>query len=461
MYARIENRRSVRKLYTETLVNRGDLTVEDAERFLEEFQEELKRAFDETRRPAAAPALEWKRPAAFGPIAPVETGVDRETLRSVLDAITSWPEGFHVHKRLVKWLDGRRGALDEDAVDWALAESLAWGSLILEGTDVRLSGQDSRRGTFSQRNSVLVDQETGAEHAPLAHLPGARGRFLAYDSLLSEYAALGFEYGYSVAAPDSLVMWEAQFGDFVNGAQVVIDGFMAAAEDKWGQTSRLVLLLPHGYEGQGPEHSSARLERFLALGAEDNIQVVVPSTPAQYFHVLRRQVRQSVAKPLVVLTPKSLLRHPAARSPADALASGRFRKVLADPLSPEPAEVSRVILCQGKVFYDLAQRREEATIGGSALVRVEQLYPFPAERIKEQLDCYSGADEVFWVQEEPENMGAWRFMHLHCERRLGVNLSVVAREESASPATGSKRIHEHEQNAILEGAFAGLKAEGK
>ncbi len=277
-----------------------------------------------------------------------------------------------------------------------------------------------------------------------------------YDSLLSEFAAMGFEYGYSVANPDALVLWEAQFGDFGNGAQVVVDQFLSAAEDKWSQTSGLVLLLPHGYEGQGPEHSSARLERYLQLAAEDNIQVVVPSTPAQYFHLLRRQALRDLRKPLVVMTPKSLLRLPAARSAAAELTDGSFLEVAADPDRPHPSVVQRVIFCGGKVFYDLVKRRAEAGVHGAALVRIEQLYPFPADQVREVLERNEGASDAYWVQEEPENMGAWYFVRRVVRDRLGVDLTGIAREESASPATGSLTVHQQEQEALLDRAFEGL-----
>jgi 2-oxoglutarate dehydrogenase E1 component len=456
MYRRIENRRSVRKLYTEALVNRADISLEEAEETLQEFHDELQRAFEETRQPSQTPAIEWKRPVAIGTSVPAETGVQLEVLQSVARAITTVPEGFNVHKRLAKWLVGRLESLDKDEVDWSLGEALAFGTLVLEGKTIRLAGEDTRRGTFSQRHAVLVDQENGNEYVPLQHLDGARAKFFVYDSLLSEFAVVGFEYGYTLGDPAALVLWEAQFGDFVNGAQVIIDQFMGAAEDKWGQTSRLVLLLPHGYEGQGPEHSSARLERFLELAAEDNIQVMTPSSPAQYFHALRRQAFMEVRKPMVIMTPKSLLRNPAARSASAAMATGRFRDVITDDEVKDP---TRVIFCQGKIYYELVEHREEQKIPGVAIVRVEQLYPFPADQLREVLDSFAHADELYWVQEEPENMGAWRYMQLNAQRRLGVALRSVAREESASPATGSLKIHQREQAALLEASFAGLKTE--
>ncbi len=453
MYRAIQDRRSVRKLYMESLVNRGDITVEDAERALEQFRDRLQQAFDETRNGGKMkPASVERRSPAPAPVRPaVHTAVERGPLDEVVRVLTTVPEGFHLHPKLRKGLDDRGKELDRDAVDWALGEALAFGTLVRDGVMVRLSGQDTRRGTFSQRHSVLVDQETGAEFTPLAEL----GSFHVYDSLLSEFAALGFEYGYSVANRDALVLWEAQFGDFANGGQVVTDQFIVAAEDKWQQTSGLVLLLPHGYEGQGPEHSSARIERFLQLAAEDNIQVVVPSTPAQLFHLLRRQALRDLRKPLIVFTPKSLLRLPASRSAAADFTEGAFLEVVPDPQHPHPSVVSRVILCAGKVYYDLGKRRADRDVRGVSLVRVEQLYPFPADRLREELKGFEGA-EVWWVQEEPENMGAWYFLRRVCRDRLGLDLRGVTREESASPATGSLAVHQAEQAALLDAAFEGL-----
>ncbi|MGH2705414.1 MAG: multifunctional oxoglutarate decarboxylase/oxoglutarate dehydrogenase thiamine pyrophosphate-binding subunit/dihydrolipoyllysine-residue succinyltransferase subunit [Actinomycetota bacterium] len=461
MYERIEKRRSVRKLFTETLVNRGDLSVEEAEASLEEFRQMLQHAFDDTRDRRARPRhpIEWKRPAQI-PMTAVPTGVERNTLEHILKAITTVPEGFTLHPKLARWLADRRSALDRDAIDWSLAEALAFGTLLIEGVTVRLTGQDTRRGTFSQRHSVLVDQRTAREYTPLTHVPDARAKFFVYDSLLSEFAAVGFEYGYSVGNPDSLVAWEAQFGDFVNGAQVILDQYLAAAEDKWGQTSRLVLLLPHGFEGQGPEHSSARLERFIELAAEHNQQIVVPSTPAQYFHALRRQTRRALRKPLVVMTPKSLLRLPDARSATAELTDGYFREVLPDPAgSADPLGARRVLLSQGKTFYDLLERRRSAGIDEAALVRIEQLYPFPEGMLRAELARHRDA-EVWWVQEEPRNMGAWWYLEHTFRELLGVQLHGVTRDESASPATGSYTIHQIEQSALLDRAFEGLTGPG-
>jgi 2-oxoglutarate dehydrogenase complex dehydrogenase (E1) component-like enzyme len=459
MYERIKNRRPVRKLYTEALVNRGDITIEDAEQSLEAFRQRLQQAFDDTHddEDSQVAKVELERPAPMAADPAVDTTVDRATLDQLLVRLTTVPDGFNVHPKLTRWLEQRAGALERNAVDWALGEALALGSLLTEGRMVRLSGQDSRRGTFSQRHSVLVDQRTGDQYTPLANLSEGQGKFFVYDSLLSEFAAMGFEYGYSVANPEALVLWEAQFGDFVNGAQIIVDQFISAAEDKWGQRSSLVLLLPHGFEGQGPEHSSARLERFLDLAAEDNMQVAYPSTPAQYFHLLRRQALRANRKPLVVMTPKSLLRLPAARSTAEQLTTGQFGEVLGDPEQPSPEGVRRVLLCSGKVYYELAKRRRDEGLDGVAVLRVEQLYPFPAEALRAQLDAYPNAERTIWVQEEPENMGAWRYVRLKAEQTLGVRLELASRDEGAAPAAGSPTLHAQEQQELLDRAFAGLR----
>jgi 2-oxoglutarate dehydrogenase complex dehydrogenase (E1) component-like enzyme len=456
MYARIERLRSVRKRYTEKLVNRGDLSVEEAEGWLEEFSERLRQAFEETQNaPEKVNPVEHREPAPLGPAEPRSFGVDREELQAVLDAVTTVPEGFHLHPKLARWLGERRGALERDGVDWSLAETLAFGSLLKELVTIRLSGQDSRRGTFSQRHAVLMDQEKGTEYVPLAHVADPQGKAFVYDSLLSELAALGFEYGYSVANRDALVMWEAQFGDFINGAQVVVDQYIVAAEDKWGQKSGLVLLLPHGFEGQGPEHSSARLERFLDLAAEDNIEVVVPSTPSQYFSLLRRQALREVRKPLALMTPKSLLRLPSARSRTEELVEGVFRPVFSKQ-EPEPrpdrGRPARILLSSGKMAYDLERRKEELGLGAVAILRLEQLYPFPVDALRDALAPFGDAP-IVWVQEEPENMGAKRFVIRHLRRELGIEADAIARAESASPATGSMKVHQQEQERLLETAL--------
>jgi 2-oxoglutarate dehydrogenase E1 component len=345
----------------------------------------------------------------------------------------------------------------EEPVDWAMGEQLAFGSLLWDGTLVRLSGQDSRRGTFSQRHAVVVDVETGEEYVPLEHLHQQQGTFALYDSMLSEAAVLGFEFGYSLDYPDGLVVWEAQFGDFVNGAQVILDQFISSSEDKWGRLSGLTLLLPHGYEGQGPEHSSARFERFLQLAAEDNIQVCYPTTPAQYFHLLRRQAIRPWRKPLIVMTPKSLLRLPAARSPFAAFTQGHFQRVLDDPEPPRSDDVRRILLCTGKVFYDLADERRQRRDTTTAIVRLEQLYPLSDGELAGALDTWDHAEELVWVQEEPANMGARQFLMGRLGRLAAHrSLHAVSRAESASPATGSYKAHGMEQQLLIQQAFEPL-----
>ncbi|HEX2089910.1 MAG TPA: multifunctional oxoglutarate decarboxylase/oxoglutarate dehydrogenase thiamine pyrophosphate-binding subunit/dihydrolipoyllysine-residue succinyltransferase subunit [Actinomycetota bacterium] len=458
MYRDIESHPPVRKLYMEALVNNGDISVEEAEAALEDYRERLEQAFDETKATAPPPAkVDLTRPEPVAVRPPVETGVERETLDRILRAVTSWPEGFTPHPKLAKQLERRRDLLDTNRVDWSLGEALAFGSLVEDGIPVRLTGQDSRRGTFSQRHAVLVDYQTGHEHFPLKTLSPQQAPFLIYDSPLNEFATLGFEYGVSVVAKDALVGWEAQFGDFVNEAQVIVDQFIVSGEDKWGQTSGLVVLLPHGFEGQGPEHSSGRIERFLEVAAEDNIQIAVPTNPAQYFHLLRRQVHRDIRKPLIVFTPKSLLRLPAAASRTDEFVTGGFKEVLPDSTDPTAEAVRRVILCSGKVYYDLVAEREKRA-ADAAVVRVEQLYPFPADQILEQIRRYPSASEVRWVQEEPENMGAYRFVHgwLHRVLPEGVALTHVSRPESGSPASGSATVHSAEQEQLVASAFEGL-----
>jgi 2-oxoglutarate dehydrogenase E1 component len=386
----------------------------------------------------------------------IETGVDAAVLSRLAATVSSAPEGFVIHPKLVRQFEQRDKMVADGEVDWALGEAMAIGSLLLEGTNVRLTGQDTRRGTFSQRHAVLVDYTTGREHVPLAHLDGA-GRFTVRDSLLSEYACVGFEYGYSVVATSDLVAWEAQFGDFWNGAEIIVDNFLVAAGDKWGQHSGLVLLLPHGYEGQGPEHSSARIERFLTLSARGNIRVTEPTTAAQYFHLLRSQVRTPVPRPLIVFTPKSLLRARQARSPIGEFTTGSFAEVLDDPAADtegfDPDGVTRVVLCAGKVAYDALARRDQRGEAGRsvAIVRVEQLYPWPKDHLNQILERYPNASEVVWLQEEPENQGPWNFVHgrLHKVLRNTHALRHVSRAESSSPATGSAALHRLEQEDLL------------
>jgi 2-oxoglutarate dehydrogenase E1 component len=461
MYRAIDAKRSVRKLYTEALIRRGDLTLEEAERALEDFQDKLQAVLDEVReRPVPVLADVEPPPVPDDAEAPL-TGVDGATLRAVAAATTAVPDGFALHPKLVRQFAARDELVAAGEVDWSLAESLAIGTLLLDGTDVRLVGQDTRRGTFSQRHAALIDHDNGAQYVPLCHLAGATGRFTARDSLLSEYAALGFEYGYSVERPDALVAWEAQFGDFVNGAEIVIDNFLVAAEDKWGQLAGLVLLLPHGYEGQGPEHSSGRIERFLSLCARNNLRVAIPSTAAQYFHLLRAQVRRNHVTPLVCFTPKSLLRATATRSPLAELEQGGFAAILDDPTVADPAPVRSVVLAAGKVAHEALARRDALVADGRleagavAIVRVEQLYPWPDAPLTAVLARYEAANDVCWLQEEPENMGPWPFVHhqLHRDLRDARALRHVARPESASPATGSLLVFEAEQADLLARAL--------
>ncbi len=460
MYKAIDARRSVRKLFTEALVKRGDITIEQAEAALEDFQHRLQVALDETKSHAPSTEIRAARPPKpMGVLPHVDTGADRAVLDRVFAGLTAYPEGFTVHPKLARQFEARTKMYEAGEVDWATAEALAFGSLLLEGHDVRLAGEDSRRGTFSQRHAALVDYENGKRFFPLANLApkGEQGRFWVYDSLLSEYAALGFEYGYSVVHRDALVLWEAQFGDFVNGAQIIIDQFLVAAEDKWDQTSGLVLLLPHGYEGQGPEHSSARIERFLTACAEDNIQVVNATTAAQYFHVLRRQLHREVRKPLVIFTPKSPLRMVESRSKVDELTAGSFQEVLDDPFVTDRAAVQRVVFCSGKVVWDAMKERDKRS-APAAIVRVEQLFPFPGAQMLEVLRSYPNARQVLWLQEEPLNMGAWRFVYdrAHDVEKLGYEVRVAARAESGSPATGSAKVHAQEHADLMDETFAGL-----
>ena len=464
LYEKIRSTRPVREKYTEKLVQMGLLSQDDVVRIADDLNDQLRQALQvvHTRPPEPDEPYEPRGPwTGFRRVRPEEppaTGVPVERLAQIAEGLGSVPAEFEVHPKIGKMLERRRKAVAEDGpIDWALAEALAFGSLVVEGTPIRLSGQDSSRGTFNQRHAVLVDQKTGREWTSLDHLTSTQARFEVWDSHLSEAAVLGFEYGYSIADPSTLTLWEAQFGDFANGAQVIIDQFITAAHVKWQRMSGLVLLLPHGYEGQGPEHSSARVERFLQLCAEDNLQVVQCTTPAQYFHVLRRQMRRAYRAPLVLFTPKSLLRAPFARATVADLATGSFQPVLADE-KVDPGGVRRVILCTGKVYYDLVARRAELpdeVQGRAAIVRVEQLYPWPSADFQSALARYPSMERVVWVQEEPENMGGWTFVRERICGHLarGVELSLSARSASASPAVGSARLHRQEQAALVAQAF--------
>ena len=460
MYRRIDAKPNVHTQYTQSLMKRGDLSAEDADASLAEFREQLQAALDETRDTAPGDNIRARRPPEpIGVLPHVRTSIDSVTVDRIYQALNTVPEGFAVHPKLAKQFEQRNRMFRDGEFDWGLGEAMAFGSLLLEGTPVRLSGQDSRRGTFSHRHSTLVDHVTSEEYVPLSTLCAPEADLWIYDSLLSEYAALGFEYGYSVAKPEALVMWEAQFGDFANGAQIIIDQFIVAAEDKWGQHCGIVLLLPHGMEGQGPEHSSARIERFLTLAAEDNMNVCQPTSAAQYFHLLRRQMIHRVRKPMIVFTPKSLLRSKSARSNVDELLSGTFEEVLGDPGEAgtvDPESVTRVVFCSGKVAYAAMDLRDEQGVP-LAVCRVEQLFPWPFAAVEHELHRYPNASEIVWLQEEPENMGAWngikgRLYEAHGETH---RIRRVSRPESGSPAGGSPTVHAQEQQDLLEAAVLG------
>ena len=462
LYRAIAKRKSVREGYLDHLLKLGGITEEDADLIAARRRDWLEKELSESQSGKPQPAADhirsiWARykGGLDAGVDEVTTGVEREHLAHLLELQTRLPDGFHPHPKIRKVLEGRAQMVSGQApLDWAAAESLAFASLSVEGIPVRLTGQDSERGTFSHRHSVLHDFQDGRRWMPLQHLAPGQAPLEIYNSPLSEVGVLGFEYGYSLDYPDGLVLWEAQFGDFWNVAQPIVDQFIASAEDKWQRLSGLVLLLPHGFEGQGPEHSSARLERFLALSAEDNIQVVYPTTPAQYFHCLRRQVLRPWRKPLIVMTPKSLLRHPKVVSSLDDCQHGRFERVLADPEAPPKEQVRRILLCTGKVFYDLAEYREDKHRADVAILRIEQLYPLRHDLIEAALDGYPAGAPVLWVQEEPANMGAGNYMRIQFGDTLcGRPFSSVARSVSATPSTGSHRRHKHEQAEILAQAF--------
>jgi 2-oxoglutarate decarboxylase len=459
MYERIKNLPTVRELYARALIQAGVTIQEEADRQAEQAYQRLvdiQQAFKSGRpRPPAQ-----ERPVRLsGPGQDVDTALSPEFLTALNDQLHSWPEGFSVHPKLRKQLERRRTALKSDGgIEWAHAEALALGSLLTEGIPVRFTGQDTERGTFSQRHLVLHDANTGASMAPIGNLPGALAPMELHNSPLSELATMGFEYGYSVAAPETLVLWEAQFGDFVNAAQVIVDQFIAAGLAKWGLTTRLTLLLPHGYEGQGPEHSSARLARFLHLAAEGNIRVVNCTTPAQYFHLLRRQAKRSRQRPLILFTPKSLLRHPRATSTLEDLSSGRFQAVIDDSFfAAHPEHAKRLLMCSGKVYYDLLPEAEKLGEDRPAIIRLEQLYTFPWNELREVLPRYGQATELIWVQEEPLNTGAWRYIEAKLRELVAeghpMQIRYVGRPERASPAEGYPAAHLAEQSRIVREAL--------
>ncbi len=462
LYQKIETKRSPRKIYTELLLRRGEMTPENAEVILDDYRGRLQEAFERTKEvsvtvpPSAESLLKSK---VIKPLPKVHTAANTEHLALVVQALNTLPDSFTIHQKLKRQFSRREKLfLEEKRVDWGLAEALAVGTILLDKTKVRMSGQDTRRGTFSHRHAVLYDQVNGEEYIPLNNIKAGQEHLSIYDSLLSEYAVCGFEYGYSVAQPDALVIWEAQFGDFANGAQIIFDQFLAAAEEKWGQKSSLVLLLPHGFEGQGPEHSSARLERFLQLCAENNMIVCSFSTPAQLFHGLRRQASAEIQKPLVVMSPKSLLRHPAVISTTDELFSGEFQELIP---SAETSKARRLVFCSGKLYYDLMHELSQSGLSDEiAVSRLEQFYPFPSEQVTAELNRFSGVSDVIWAQEEPANMGAWRFARdlfeetIEDSNSVATKIRYVGRNASASTSTGSAHVHQAEQTSILNQLLA-------
>ncbi len=462
MYEMIRRKSPPREVYARRLAEEGVASNGEADALMRERMERLEQDLERTRKRGAkrastsAMAGLWSKyrggPESAAP-PEVPTAVPEQKLRQLLLKLSQVPEGFTPNEKVAKLLEQRRKLAEGDAkepFDWGTGEHLAFATLLDEGAPIRFSGQDSRRGTFSHRHAVLADARTGKRYTPLAYLREGQGPFDIFDSPLSELGVMGFDYGWSLDMPEALTCWEAQFGDFVNGAQIVIDQFITSAEDKWNRLSGITLLLPHGFEGQGPEHSSARLERFLQLCAEDNIQVCYPTTPAQIFHLLRRQVLRPWRKPLIVMTPKSLLRHKLAVSSLRDLAGGSFQRIIVDPAAKK---ATRALLCTGKIYYDLITAREAKKRDDVAIVRFEQLYPLSDALLAETVKPFKGA-ELFWVQEEPFNMGAWYHVRARWPEVVGRGrLIPVARPESASPATGSEKSHKHEQQLLVERAF--------
>jgi 2-oxoglutarate dehydrogenase E1 component len=464
LYRKIASHPQVSAILTQKLVDEGSITVAEADAIKAEYTAALEANFEKTKAREVAKSAQQSQAIEtekfrgstgfFQPVyhhSPVNTGVSQETLDRVIAGLTKVPANFKLNPKIKRFLENRAQAHKEGGpVDWGFGEALAFGTLLLEGIPVRLSGQDCERGTFSHRHAVLYDYETRAKYVPLLNLAEGQARFCVYNSLLSEAGVLGFDYGYSMDYPNLLCIWEAQFGDFANGAQVVIDQFISSSESKWQRASGIVLLLPHGYEGQGPEHSSARLERFLQLCAEDNMQVANITTPANFFHLLRRQMKRDFRKPLVVMSPKSLLRNPAAVSRLDEFTTGSFQEVIDDP--NRPAKTERVIFCTGKVYYDLVDFRNRNKVPNVAIVRLEQIYPWHRNRIAELADDYAGA-RIVWCQEEPQNMGAWTFVAPRFAEIFGFTPLYAGRDAASSPAVGALALHKFEQAALLQDAF--------
>jgi 2-oxoglutarate dehydrogenase E1 component len=455
LYKAIATHPDPRAIYNEKLLQQGEVEANLAKEMEKSFRQMLDKSLDLARKKKKAkmptsPEGSWKGIHIAGAKdfdSSPETGVDKKLLLELGDKITSLPAGKKIFNKIERLFKEQNKALHDDKLNWAWGEMLAYGTLLNEGYPVRLSGQDTERGTFSHRHAVVRIEDSEEQYTPLSHISEKQAPFYIYNSLLSEYAAMGFEYGYALASPNSLVLWEAQFGDFMNGAQIIIDQYLSSGEDKWKRMNGLVLLLPHGYEGQGAEHSSARIERFLNLCAENNMQIANCTTPANFFHLLRRQLIRDFRKPLVVFTPKSLLRHPKCISSVEELAKGKFREVIDDDSAK--GKISKVILCSGKLFYDLTEHREKNNVNGIAIVRIEQFYPLAVKQLKKIFEKYQSA-KFTWAQEEPLNMGAWSYLHRVVN---DVPLSVVARPESASPASGSHATHQREQTELIERVF--------
>jgi 2-oxoglutarate dehydrogenase E1 component len=466
MYQVIRKKPTARQLYADKLVAERVLTAADAAAMIEQYRTGL-----DEGKPQARAALglignqytvDWSEYLGADWSEPVRTAVEMSRLRALGRAITTYPADWKLHPRVLAIMQAReRMVAGELALDWGCAENLAYASLLQDGYPVRLTGQDSGRGTFFHRHAVLHDQATGRRYLPLQHVASEQPTFRVIDSVLSEEAVMGFEYGFSTTEPRCLTIWEGQFGDFANGAQVIIDQFISSGEAKWGRLSGITLFLPHGYEGQGPEHSSARLERFLQLCAEYNMQVCVPSTPAQMFHMLRRQMVRALRKPLIIMTPKSLLRHPLSVSRLEELAGGGFRTVIDEIDEVQPAAVTRVVLCSGKVYFDLLKARRDAKLQTVAVVRLEQLYPFPSEEYEAIIRKYDNAREIVWCQEEPQNQGAWYQIRHRLQTPLGPKdeLLYAGRAGAAAPATGISALHEQQQKNVVTAALQGVPPE--
>ncbi|HEY0949046.1 thiamine pyrophosphate-dependent enzyme, partial [Nocardioides sp.] len=455
MYDLIEQKRSVRKLYTESLIGRGDITIEEAEQVLRDYQQQLERVFTEVREASTQPS-EWTTVPDYPdkPAGEAKTAIGPEVMKRIADVYVTPPEGFTVHPKVMPQLQRRAAAIADGPIDWGTGEILAFGSLLMEGRPVRLAGQDSRRGTFVSRFGTIIDRVNADEWTPLTSLTEDQAKFYIYDSLLSEYAALGFEYGYSVARPEALVLWEAQFGDFVNGAQTVIDEFISSGESKWRQQSGVVLLLPHGYEGQGADHSSARIERFLTMAADEAFVVAQPSTPASYFHLLRQHALGEEHRPLIVFTPKSMLKRKEAASQPGDFTEGTFRPFISDAQA-DADQVDTLLLCSGRVTWDLmVERAKREDAGRFAIARIEQLYPRPEAEIREEIARFPKLKAVRWVQDEPANMGPWPHYQLNVWRDVDAQVELVSRPESSSPAVGTVKRHTEEQKDLIQRAFS-------